>query len=130
MENPSVRRRVEAARANYRDLRDVAEQRFAEVESDLWAWIRKLQAEATKAQRQALRAQDASAHYRTLGVPNGAGLDEVKAAWRQRMRETHPDRFAGDPAAEKRAHREAQAVNLAYEALTALLTGRENRRSD
>ncbi len=130
MENPAVRRRVDAARANLKDLREIAEQRFSEVESDLWAWIQKLQAEATKAQRQALRARDASDHYRTLGVAPGAQLDEVKAAWRQKMRETHPDRFAGDPPAEARAHLEAQQVNLAYEALRALLTGRESRRAD
>ncbi len=130
MENPDIRRRVDRARADFRDLRDIAEQRLEVVESDLWAWIRKLQAEATKAQRQALRARDSTDYYRVLGLAPGATLDEVKAAWRQKMRETHPDRFANDPEAEARANLEAQAVNLAYQELTALLTGRESRRAD
>lgn len=130
MENPGIRRRVDRARADFRDLRVLAEQRLEGVESELWAWIRKLQAEATKAQRQALRARDSTDHYRVLGLAPGATLDEVKAAWRQKMRETHPDRFAADPDAEARAHHEALAVNLAYQELTALLTGRESRRAD
>ena len=130
MENPRVRRRVDAARANYRDARAVFESRFEGIESELWAWVQRLQVEATKAQRQAMRARDANQHYHTLGVAPGVPLEEVKAAWRARMRENHPDRFASDPAAEAATHARAQEINLAYEELTALLTGRETRRSD
>ena len=52
----------------------------------------------------------------------------MKRAWRGKMRKNHPDRFAHDPDAEARAHARAQELNLAYQELTALLTGRENRR--
>ncbi len=130
MENPAVRRRVESARADFEDLRREFEERFAEVESDLWAWITQLQQEATRQQRQVARARDANSHYRTLGLRPGASLDEVKAAWRAKMRDHHPDNFADDPEAERAAHEKAQEINLAYQELRALLTGVENRRRD
>ncbi len=124
-----MRKRVEVAKAVYEDLRVAAEARVDRFESEMWAWIARMQEEAQKAQRQSLRAQSAADHFRTLGLPPGSTMDEVKKAWRNRMRECHPDRFAGDKEAEARAHEEAQRVNMAYAELTALLTGREDRAS-
>lgn len=130
MAQPAVRRRVDAAKARYADLREQAEERFSKVESDLWAWINKMQAEAQKAGRQAERRKLSANHYATLGLEPGATMDEVKAAYRQKMREHHPDRFAHDADAEAAAQARAQTINIAYQELTALLTGRESRRAD
>ena len=117
-------------RGAYAEAREVLDERLREVEADLWERINGLRAEAEKAHRQARRAQDADRHYRTLGVQRGASAAEIKAAWRRQMRDCHPDKFAHDPAAEARAHARSQEVNRAYEELSALLTGREDRRAD
>lgn len=128
MSQPAVRRRVEAAQARVRELRAEVEDRLQDAESDLWAWIQRLEQDVRKNQRQHLRARSATDHYRTLGLAPGASLAEVKAAWRRKMHENHPDRFAHDRQAEARAHSRAQQINLAYQELTALLTGREGRK--
>ncbi len=128
MKQPAVRRRVERVQAKARELREEIEERLGDVESDLWAWIQKLEAEARKGQRQVQRKQSSAEHYRTLGLLPGANIDEVKAAYRKKMRENHPDRFAHDKKAEAAAHARAQQINIAYQELTALITGREARR--
>ncbi|MFB6159921.1 MAG: DnaJ domain-containing protein [Haloferacaceae archaeon] len=48
--------------------------------------------------------------YRTLGLDPGAGQDAVERAYRERVKETHPDAGAGDEETFKR-------VKRAYEAL-------------
>ncbi|MFC7172620.1 J domain-containing protein [Haloplanus litoreus] len=49
--------------------------------------------------------------YETLGLDPGADADEVRRAYRTRVKEVHPDTEDGDEAAFKR-------VNRAYETLT------------
>ena len=50
-------------------------------------------------------------HYDTLGITADATQDEIKAAYRRRSLECHPDREGGDEA-------EMQRVNAAYEVLS------------
>lgn len=130
MAQPVIRENVVKAQSRYSDLRAQAEERVAVVEAELWQWINRMQAEAQKAGRQAQRRKIAVNHYETLGVGPDATMDEVKAAYRLKMREHHPDRYAHDPKAEADAQERAQVINVAYQELTALLTGRESRRSD
>lgn len=128
MQQPTVRRGVDTARARIEEARAQFEERFEEVERDLWAWINKVQAEAQRAQRQVERARTADEYYTLLGLKPGADIKQVKRAYRDKMRENHPDKFAHDPVAEAAAHDRAQQINDAYQQLTALLTGRESRR--
>ncbi|NLS02617.1 J domain-containing protein [Rhizobium sp. P32RR-XVIII] len=51
--------------------------------------------------------------YKVLGVPQDAGTDEIKAAWRSKAKAVHPDHNQGDPTA---AARFAE-VGRAYETL-------------
>jgi DnaJ-domain-containing protein 1 len=60
--------------------------------------------------------------YRLLGAPVGAGLDTVRQYWRQKVRETHPDRFATAEDKEQAAGR-LRRINEAYRALRAHLKG-------
>ena len=53
-----------------------------------------------------------SDHYTTLGVPRNASADEIKKAYRKLVRETHPDKHPGDPAAEERFKQIAQANEI------------------
>lgn len=127
---PPVRRQVDRFQEQWAEARVTVEAQLKDVESELWAWVQRLQSKAQKAARQAERRRVAADHYALLGIQPGADLKAVKVAWRAKMREHHPDRFAGDPNAEAQAHAQAQRINAAYEELTALLSGRENRRAD
>jgi DnaJ-domain-containing protein 1 len=127
MRQPEVRVRVERAQAQVEELRRELEARLAEAEAQAYAWMRKMEEEARRSQRQLERHRSADEHYRTLGLNPGAGLDDVKKAYRRLMRDHHPDRHAHDARAESAAHARAQRINAAYVELTALLTGRESR---
>lgn len=125
---PGVRKGVDGARQAWLDAKKAAEARLEKLEADAWAWIHKMQAEARRQARQAERRIEARDHAAVLGVAADADLDAIKKAYRLKMREHHPDKFAHDPAAEARAHAESQRIIEAYQQLTALHTGREDRR--
>ncbi len=129
MEEPWVRRRVEKARTSLLQIQRKIEGRLEALESELWARVQKLQEEAQKAGRQAQRRRSSKQHYEVLGLSPGASLEEIKQAWRAKMRAHHPDHFAHDPQAEAAAHQEALKINLAYQELNVLLSGRESRRA-
>lgn len=59
-------------------------------------------------------------YYETLGVPHDATSEQIKKAFRERAFEFHPDRNAGNPAAEERF----KQVNEAYSVL-----GDQDKRS-
>jgi len=52
--------------------------------------------------------------YRVLGVGRTASLEEVKKAYRTLMREHHPDKHAGNSAAQKRASELTIEITAAY----------------
>ena len=125
-----IRTQIDAVSERWRLSRETVESWLLGIEEDLWVWINRMQDQAHQAQSQMDRAKNADKYYRTLGLEPGAQMDQVKAAWRQAMRHNHPDRFAHDPEAEAAAHSRSQELNLAYAELSALLTGREGRRSE
>jgi len=128
LSQPDIKKRVDAVTESWRDSREGVEAWLLGIEDDLWVWIRRMQEQAHRTQAKIERVQNAGNYYHALGLRPGATMAQVKAAWRQKMRENHPDRFANDPVAEDKAHRRAQEINRAYAELTALLTGREDRR--
>ena len=128
-QQPEIKRRIDDAHSLYQGARQVVSDKFEEIEGELWEWIQELQDQAQYTQRQVQRARDASDYYKTLGLEVGATQSEIKAAWRRKMHENHPDKFADNPQEEAAAHRRAQDINLAYQELTALITGREHRRA-
>jgi len=63
--------------------------------------------------------------YEILGVRAGASQAEIKTAYHNRVKECHPDRFAGmDQASLQLAEEWTKAVNAAYATLTAGHAGR------
>lgn len=64
--------------------------------------------------------------YAVLGVAPGTGLAEARRAWREIVRETHPDRVAArglPPEAVKLAERRLIAVNHAWEQISGRKAG-------
>ena len=57
------------------------------------------------------------AEYRLLGAPVGSGVATVQQCWRQRVRENHPDRFAGNPDEQRRATDRLRQINEAHDRL-------------
>ena len=50
-----------------------------------------------------------------LGLTVGADLVTVERTWRRLVLKNHPDRFAGDPAAERAANERLRRINEAHE---------------
>ncbi|MBF9048888.1 DnaJ domain-containing protein [Roseobacter sp. HKCCD9010] len=60
--------------------------------------------------------------YVVLGVDTSMSLDEIRAIWRQQVRETHPDQMLGRGVPEEAirlAERRMQAINEAWEEISA-----------
>ena len=60
--------------------------------------------------------------YVVLGVDTSMPLDEIRAVWRQQVRETHPDQMLGRGVPEEAirlAERRMQAINEAWEEISA-----------
>jgi DnaJ like chaperone protein len=60
--------------------------------------------------------------YVVLGVETSMPLDEIRAVWRQQVRETHPDQMLGRGVPEEAirlAERRMQAINEAWEEIAA-----------
>ena len=55
-------------------------------------------------------------HYATLGVPGTASAEHIRAAYRMRARQLHPDRVV-DPAERSRAEARMSVVNEAWRVL-------------
>ena len=56
-------------------------------------------------------------YYRTLEVEPGASWEDVKRSYRELVKVWHPDRFAHDPALERKAQTKLKQINLAFECL-------------
>lgn len=68
-----------------------------------------------------MRIEDA---YRILEIAPEASAEELKSAHRDLTKVWHPDRFANDPAMQRRAEEKLKAINEAYETLRAHRPGR------
>ena len=57
-------------------------------------------------------------HYEVLGIPEGASVEQIKSAYRLKMREYHPDQFQQQPSwVNLQAEAETKAINVAYAVL-------------
>ncbi|OAI56795.1 hypothetical protein AYO49_03640 [Verrucomicrobiaceae bacterium SCGC AG-212-N21] len=72
--------------------------------------------EAKKRQATATSRRSPAKWWKVLGVSPSASAQKIKAAYRARMHESHPDKVAHlSPALRRAAEREAKRINDAYE---------------
>ena len=64
-------------------------------------------------------------YYANLELPFGATLAEVKQAYRQLMRQYHPDKHPHDPARRELATQLSQKLTVAYNELNQILRSRD-----
>ena len=65
--------------------------------------------------------------YRLLELTSSASDEELKAAHRELTKVWHPDRFASDPAMQRRAEEKLKVINEAYEVIRDERAGRGRR---
>lgn len=64
-------------------------------------------------------AEDKSKYYEILGVSKTAGKDEIKRAYRELVKQHHPDKFSNASDSEKEYHEnKLKEINEAYEKLS------------
>jgi molecular chaperone DnaJ len=69
------------------------------------------------ARQQAVEVKQRTDYYSLLGVGPGASDAEIERAFRSRVIAVHPDRFAGDPAAQEQAAATLRQLNQAVAVL-------------
>jgi DnaJ-domain-containing protein 1 len=55
--------------------------------------------------------------YRALDLAPGAGMEQIRAAYKELVKVWHPDRFGQDEKLRERATQKLQQINAAYEKL-------------
>lgn len=72
--------------------------------------------EAEMPQADSAASEEEPSWEAVLGVRGDAGLDEIRRAYQQRIREYHPDKVATlGPELRALAERKSQEINVAYE---------------
>jgi DnaJ-domain-containing protein 1 len=61
--------------------------------------------------------------YQVLGAPVGCDFQTVRACYRERVKQDHPDQYQANPRAQLRATERLRRLNRAYERLRAYLEG-------
>ncbi len=63
------------------------------------------------------RKTDLNACYDVLGLEPGTGLNHIRRAWKQKLKEVHMGHYADDMETKQRARERTQQLNEAYRAL-------------
>lgn len=56
-------------------------------------------------------------YYQVLGVPEGASKEDIKKAYRDLVKQHHPDKFANNPSEKEYHENRLKEINEAYEKL-------------
>ncbi|RLB17589.1 MAG: hypothetical protein DRG63_03580 [Deltaproteobacteria bacterium] len=65
--------------------------------------------------------------FEILDLQPGAGMEEIKAAYRDAVSVWHPDRFSHNLRLRKKAERKIKEINEAYETLMSRISGYDSQ---
>ena len=68
-------------------------------------------------------------YCKVLGVDSSATPEELKKAYRDLIKEWHPDRFLHNPRLQKKAEEKLREINEAYDQLQSLISNPKSRPS-
>lgn len=101
---------------NVRDeMRDRGTRLRTQVSNEVLRWLEE-ELRMSMGQWRILLGQDPELEnaYKTLGLPYGTELQEVKEKWRDLLKEHHPDRHMGTPQRQADATHTSQHLTAAY----------------
>lgn len=113
---PRVQRQIRRVEAKVEEVKERAQVQLEWAEREFWAWVERLEAEGYIDHPQRT-GPTMNICFERLGLAPNATDAEIKRAWRAKMMLYHPDRFANDPQALKRAETKAREINEAYQAI-------------
>jgi len=114
-EQPPVKRRLTEVEEGVARHRARIEERLRRLEAELLEWVKML--ESTQGYGPPRGSSPTLGEsYARLGVPYGAPFHEVRKAWRQKMRDCHPD-LSTDPKRKELAEQEARVINEAFQVI-------------
>jgi hypothetical protein len=113
---PEVQKQLKKVETKIEQVKERTQVHIERAEREFWAWVERLEADGYIENPQR-PGPSITACYERLGVLSSASNVEVKRAWREKMVQYHPDRFANDPVALKDAETKARELNEAYQAI-------------
>ena len=109
---PPVQKKILQVQKKWEHFQEHVDHRFQQLESDFWAWIKRLEEESPY---RPSAGPSLSESYQILGIKPTSSFAEVKSVWREEMRKYHPDRFVSQPDRLEQAQKKAQEINEAYQ---------------
>lgn len=98
-----------------RDMRNRGAQLRNQVSNDVLNWLEKELQVSMRGWRVLLgQDPDLETAYRTLDLPYGTSLQEVKLQWRKLLKQYHPDRHMSTPQQQAIATQKSQNLTAAY----------------
>ena len=111
---PPVQRKIKEVEEKLEVIKGQAQKRIAEFEQEFWSWVEQLEAEGY-IETPHRSGPSLATCYAKLGVTAQSSDSEVRKAWRNKMLQCHPDRFAQNPQALAEAEQQAREINQAYQ---------------
>lgn len=113
---PPVKRQLDRLEMAVDEVKQQAREKIADFEKEFWKWVEQLEADGY-IESPHRSGPSLVVCYERLGVQSYASDQEVRKAWRKKMMGCHPDRFAQDPVALKKAEHQARELNEAYQVI-------------
>ena len=111
---PPIKKKLDQFEEKLEETKAKARIKLSLLEQEFWTWVESLEAEGYIESPQRV-GPSLNVCYERLGVEAQVSNEVLRKAWRKKMMDCHPDRFAQDPQALARAEQLAREINEAYQ---------------